>query len=347
MRRRSWRRLAASITVALIAVSLVVLVPAAAGTTWAEVARALQGVSFVDVSLLAGLWSAGLACNSTALAAALPGLTSRRALTLSLTGSAVANVLPLGGAAGIGLNYAMTRRWGFSRKSFAAYTTVTNVLAVATKLVAVAVAGGTLLLVGNSDLLSSTAAKLGVVALVLTPIAIAALLTPKVASRAGRLLDRLVAFGARLARGRWESSFHQTLPGLARTILALFRARWAALAAGGGGYLLAQGLLLGCCLRTVGLDLPVISVITAFAVDRLLTLLPITPGGVGAVEAGMAATLTVLGGPADGIAAGVLLYRGFTYLAEIPVGGALTLVWLALQAGARPGNRFVVDRSGS
>ena len=34
-----------------------------------------------------------------------------RALTLSLTGSAVSNVTPLGGALGVGLNYRMTRVW--------------------------------------------------------------------------------------------------------------------------------------------------------------------------------------------------------------------------------------------
>ena len=46
------------------------------------------------------LWVAGLVAHTMTLTAALPGLTHRRALLLSLTGSAVANVLPLGGAAG-------------------------------------------------------------------------------------------------------------------------------------------------------------------------------------------------------------------------------------------------------
>ena len=52
------------------------------------------------------------------LTAALPRLTHRRALTLSLTGSAVSNLVPMGGALGIGLNYWMTRHWGFSKPAF-------------------------------------------------------------------------------------------------------------------------------------------------------------------------------------------------------------------------------------
>jgi uncharacterized membrane protein YbhN (UPF0104 family) len=339
MSPRSWPRVAASIALAVVAVSLVGMVPAAAGTTWTGVASTLQGVSFIDVALLAALWLGGLAANSTALAAALPGLTNRRALTLSLTGSAVANVLPLGGAAGIGLNYAMTRRWGFSRSSFAAYTTLTNVLDVATKLLVAAVAGATLLILGKSGLLGTEPAGLGLGALIAIPVLMGALLRARVAARVGHALDRLVAVGALVTRRPWRSSFHRTLPSLSRTTVALFRERWTALAAGSGGYVVAQLLLLGCCLHTVGVDLPAIYVLAGFAADRLLTLLPVTPGGVGVVEAGLTAALTTLNGPADGIAAGVLLYRGFTYLAEIPVGGAITAVWLLLQTGAGPRRR--------
>jgi putative heme transporter len=75
---------------------------------------------------LAAVWIAGLWAHSFVLAASLPGLTKRRALTLSLTGSAVANVLPLGGAACTGLNFAMTSRWGFSPSAFAGFLTVTQ-----------------------------------------------------------------------------------------------------------------------------------------------------------------------------------------------------------------------------
>ena len=45
------------------------------------------------------------------LAAALPGLDLRRGLLLNLSGSAVSNVMPLGGAVGTALNWQMAR-WG-------------------------------------------------------------------------------------------------------------------------------------------------------------------------------------------------------------------------------------------
>ena len=37
--------------------------------------------------------------------------------------------------------------------------------------------------------------------------------------------------------------------------------------------------------------------------------------------------LVALGGDPAGVAAGMLLFRGFTYLMEIPVGGVMLAVW--------------------
>lgn len=61
-------------------------------------------------------------------------------MVLSLTGSAVANVLPFGGAAGIALNYRMCHRWGFERSAFGIYTLVTNLWNILARLSLPAVA---------------------------------------------------------------------------------------------------------------------------------------------------------------------------------------------------------------
>lgn len=119
-------------------VALLVLRPRAVGTTWSTVGTILGRVSLPGLVALTVIWIAGLWARSFVLAASLPGLTKRRGLTLSLTGSAVANVLPLGGAAGTGLNFAMTRRWGFIAGAFAGFIAVTTLLNVLAKLGVVA-----------------------------------------------------------------------------------------------------------------------------------------------------------------------------------------------------------------
>src|SRR4051812_38474390 len=149
MNVRAGGRVAVGATIAAVGLASLLLIPAGLGTSWSGVVGAFGTLSALPVATLGGLWIGGLAANSLALAASLPGLSVRRALTLSLSGSAVANLLPLGGAAGVGLNYSMTRSWGFDRGSFATYTVTTNVCDVAAKLVVVAMASATLLAGGQ------------------------------------------------------------------------------------------------------------------------------------------------------------------------------------------------------
>jgi hypothetical protein len=52
----------------------------------------------------------------------------------------------------------------------------------------------------------------------------------------------------------------------------------------------------------------------AFAIARLLTALPITPGGLGFIELGLTADLVVAGGPEVPVVAAVLVFRALTYL---------------------------------
>jgi putative heme transporter len=60
----------------------------------------------------------------------------------------------------------------------------------------------------------------------------------------------------------------------------------------------------------------------------LLTLVPFTPGGVGVVETGASAVLVAFGVDPAAAVAGFLLFRVFSYLIEIPVGGLITACWL-------------------
>ncbi len=94
------------------------------------------------------------------------------------------------------------------------------------------------------------------------------------------------------------------------------------------GYGLLQALLLWACLDAVGAALAPAVVLAGYAVDRVVSMITITPGGTGFAEAGTAAVLIALGGDPAQVAAGVLLYRGFTFALEIPVGGAWLLGWL-------------------
>jgi hypothetical protein len=91
-------------------------------------------------------------------------------------------------------------------------------------------------------------------------------------------------------------------------------------------------LVLLACLRGTGLsqaELPWQTSLAAFALIRLLTALPITPGGLGITELGLIGTLAAGGGHhvSVQVTAAVLMYRAVTYLPPIPLGALACLTW--------------------
>lgn len=332
-RRRAGRTVRGAVILTAVVTSFWLLIPRVAGAPWSQVAAGVRAVPYLDLALLAALWLGGLGLHTFTLTAALPRLTHRRALTLSLTGSAVANVLPLGGAAGVALNYRMVRSWGFSAPSFATYTVVTNVWDVLIKLSMPAVALAWMLITGTSVASRLLTTTLGATAALLALSAgIAAVLASAgVADRVGGALDRLAA-----AVAQWVGSSREWRPGatvvrLQGDCASLVGRAWPRLTAGMLAYTASLALLLWGCLHVAGAGLAVPAVIAGFAVERLLTLAGLTPGGAGVVEVGLSGLLLLLGGAPLGVVTGVLLYRLFTFGLEIPVGGLSLVAWLWTQ----------------
>jgi putative heme transporter len=77
--------------------------------------------------------------------------------------------------------------------------------------------------------------------------------------------------------------------------------------------------------------------LAAFAFARLLTVLPVTPGGAGITEIGLIGILAAGASPriAAQVTAAVLLYRAVTYLAPVPGGAVACLAWRYLPALGR------------
>jgi uncharacterized membrane protein YbhN (UPF0104 family) len=305
----------------------------ALGASWSHAWQRIGRLPWQWPLGLAAVWLLGLCVHTVVLTASMPGLTHRRALTLNLSGSMVANVLPLGGVAGTVLNLTMVRGWGHSSPEFARFVVVSKAWDVIAKLLMPIVAVTVLVL---SDLGPD---KHGAVwALIAAAGATAGLLVVSALLGRARPLLRLVAVAERL----WGWGLRRTgrpagcaVPGWRSAVVALLdstdrlvRRRWAELSWGMAGYWLLQGALLWLCLVSVGVALPLPIVLAGLVAERALTLLAITPGGVGLVETGTITVLISLGADPTGALAGVLLFRAFVFAAEIPIGGVATAAWL-------------------
>lgn len=311
---------------------LAFVLPRAAGAGWGTIVSTLGGVSVLALAGLGVVWFAGLLAHMVVMTSALPGLTVRRALLLSLTGSSVSNVLPMGGAAGTALNYSMCRRWGHSRAAFVLFSVVTHIWGLVAKLLLPALAMAGLLVAGRPSAHLAVACGVALAALVVLVTGLAGVLARESAAVAlGRAGERAVSFAGRRARRPWRVELQAPARALRKQAIAMTRSHWHRPATGMLLYFGLQAVLLSMCLQAVGGPMSPLYVFAAYAVERLLTVVVLTPGGLGFVEVTMTAMLVAFGATPVAAAAGVLLYRAFTFALEIPVGGALLLGWLAAQ----------------
>ncbi|GLW16849.1 hypothetical protein Stsp01_35920 [Streptomyces sp. NBRC 13847] len=309
-------------------VLLALAVPKAAGTDWSAVRDRLAHLGGAQLALMCAAAAAALWTYTYVLTAALPGLTQRQALLVHCTGSAVSNLLPLGGGAGVAVTYAMTRRWGHPPGAVAVCVALTGVCNVAARLFLSAV--GALLLARTAVPGIGWAAAAGAVVLVL-PAAYAAVRPVARRHRAHRARRTHAPAGA--PRRRITAGARRLAAGV-RTGRDVLRRSWPQLACAMTATLAAQGALFLVCLQAAGARTGWGDALAVFAASRLLTQIAVTPGGIGVTESAAAVALVALGGAPAAVAAALLLFAAFTHLLEIPLGALTGALWL-LHPGAR------------
>lgn len=248
-------------------------------------------------------------------------------VTSQLAGNSVSRVLPGGVAAGPALQAAMLARSGYPGVLTATAMSSTGLLLTGTLLLLPLLAIPAVL----AGLSLPRELKLGlavslVLALFITAIGVLLLRTDRPLRRAAELtalIQRRVlrksadaaALARRLLRERDEvrSSFRNN-PYRALAIAAITR--------------LLDYLTLVVALLAVGVRTNPTLVLLAFVGSAALSMVPITPGGVGFVEAGLTALLALAGVPANEALVGTLLYRLTSYWIPLPVGLFAYLLWL-------------------
>ena len=329
-RRRGRRRLLDVLSLLLVVAIFGLVFPRIA--SYGEVGAVLAGLSWLAVLGLVAIAVWNLMTYWLLTTAILPSLRLREAAVSSLGSTAVSNTLPAGAALGMGVTWRMFGSWGVRSEDFAVFTLVSGVWNQFVKLAMPLVALALLVVGGNTDPALVTAAVIGVAVLVVAVTALVLVLrSARLAERVGAWLQRLFAAVFRLLR--------RPAPANVAAAVVEFRARAAHVLAARGWWITAMTLIshitlwlvLLVCLRVCGVsedEVPWQESLAAFAFVRLLTALPITPGGLGVVELGLTGPLAA-GLDADGaarVAAAVLLYRALTYVLPIPL-GALALLW--------------------
>ena len=306
-----------------------------------EVEATIRAMTWLEITSLAAVALWNVASYWVVMVAVLPGLSLSRAAAVNLTGGAISNTIPGGGAVAVGVTYAMLASWGFPNAAIALSVLVSGIWNTFIKLglpviaLALLVAqrrASTSLIIGAAVGIAVLIAVVGTYALMLR----SAELAHRVGSWLGRSVSWLRARVRRPAVGDWGEAAGR----FRASTIDLLRSRWLVITLASLASHLALYLVLLLTLRHVGIrdaDVSWIAVLGAFAFVRLLSALPITPGGLGVVELGLSAALVLAGGDRELVVAAVLVYRALTFLPAIPLGAVTYLLWRRSQHGGAKG----------
>jgi putative heme transporter len=294
-------------------------------TDYGDAWEAVRGMSGWRVAILAAAAAWNLFTYWPVMMVAQPGLRMGQAAVLNQASTAVANTVPAGGAVGVAVTYRMMSAWGFGSRSIANFAVVTGVANQLVKLVLPLLGLVAVLSTGELDGSVVPLIGWGTAALLASLVAGALVLRAERSTRnVGAWIDR------HLERVRPEPGVERWLVGTRVQMLELLRSRGGLLSAASLVSHLSLYLVLLAAIRAVGVgsdDLSWAEVLLGFALVRLLSALPLTPGGVGVVELGYVAFLAGEAAPGDEgrIAAAVLVFRAVTYLVPIILGA---LAWV-------------------
>ena len=298
-------------------------------SAWAS----MGAMTWPQALLVAAAAAGSMVSSWIVICSVLPSVRLREASVVTLGSSAVANTLPAGGALAMGVSWAMLSGWGISTADYALYTLVSGIWNVFARLALPVIALLVMVTVSRPGAGLIAAAAAGLCLLCATTAGLGLLLrSESFALRAGRALWRAFAVGCRWARRQPPPNVPEWLPGFRSRAAALLTARgWRITATTAAGNL-TLWLVLLACLRGTGLSqaqAPWQTSLAAFAFVRLLTALPVTPGGLGITEFGLVGILAASAGhrASAQVTAAVLLYRAVTYLPPIPLGALACVIW--------------------
>jgi uncharacterized membrane protein YbhN (UPF0104 family) len=327
-----------AVSLVAVVVLFALVIPKVTGSTYREVAHQLSRLSGPEIALLTVVWAIGIVAYAGVLVAVLPGLRRVQAVVLNTATSATSNVVPFGGAVGVGATYGVCRSWGFTVPAITLGILVSGVWNVLLKLGLPVLA--LVLLAANGEVRGGliAAAAVGFAALTAAVVILTLVLrSDPLAGAVGRALQRIVSWGLRLARRPDRPGVEAAVVDFRHRSSGLIAKRWPRITGWMLTYSLLQFTLQLLCLRLLGEHtISTIEVFAAFAFGRLLSTIPLTPSGVGFADTGAVASLVAFGGDPAICTAGVLLFTGFIFLLEIPVGGLSWVVWARRTSWRRP-----------
>lgn len=267
--------------------------------------------------------------------AALPGIRFADAFVVRQTSFMISNAVPAGGAFGLGVQYAMLSGYGFGPAEASSAIAVTSVWNLLVTLALPALGLVVLLVQGDAtgnQIIGAIGGLIAIVAIVGAMVVV--LRSESWARRIGGWGDAVVH------RFRPSSAPDTVTAGVVQfreQTYDVVARRWRSLTVTNFAQQFSQFFVLlvavyGLGGRAAGVHPG--EVFAAFAIARLAGFIPVTPGGLGTVDAALVALLAAFGMDKNLALAADLLWRAATFIPQIVIGIITFLIW-RVQAARR------------
>lgn len=306
--------------------------------SYAEAWQALTSMGVGSFAIIAFAVIAYLAAYGLPFMAAAPGLTFWRSEQVNQAAFAISNGVPAGGAVGLAVQYGMLTSYSIAPTSATAAITAVGLWSTFVSLGLPVLGVSAFVLAGGNDQYT-TLAIIGVAVLVVSVVAFVLVMrSPRIAGAVGTLGNRIIdPLRPRVKRLR-ELDVAAPILAFRADMYSVLRTRWLHITVAQLLVALTQFAVLYVALRGVeGWDEAGTSPLAAFAAfgtSQIMLMIPITPGGLGTVDALLISILGSLG-TAPGDATGAdLVWRAVSYVPQIVL-GVLALVAWSRAAGRR------------
>lgn len=300
--------------------------------SYSEALAALKAMSGLALALIGVTVVTYLAVYGLPFMAAAPGLPFWQAQRVNQAAFAISNGVPAGGALGLAVQFGMLSTAGIAASAATAAITAVGLWSTFVTLGFPILGVGAVVIAGDDGSQYATLALIGLAVLVAAVVIFVLVMRSQaLAERVGRLGNRVIGPLRARVHALADVDLVQPIARFRADMYGLLKRRWAAITAAQVAVSFTQFLVLFVALRGIqGWDAAGINpllVFAAFAISQVGLMIPITPGGLGTVDAFMISMLVAFGVDSGVATAADLVWRASSYIPQIVIGIVALVSW--------------------